>query len=131
VISTAFGPIDRYVYQEFFASAQRRAAAVALAIRLYRIDHHAWPPSLDHLVPSYLPLVPADPLAAGNRPIGYIILRGALPGGGDRPMLFTNAVDAAHAGMPPAAPSSGWSPGATQWCDLERWSPPPTGSGGN
>jgi len=51
----------------------RRLAATALAIRLFVIDHiGAFPRSLNELVPSYLPAVPMDPMAVGNRPIGYL-----------------------------------------------------------
>ena len=58
--------------RHFQASADRRVAAVALAVRLYVIDHDgALPPSLVELVPDYLPAVPRDPLRAGVGPIGY------------------------------------------------------------
>jgi hypothetical protein len=107
--------------------AEKRAAAAALAMRLYRVDHNQWPASLEALVPAYLPAIPNDPMSPGNRPIGYVILRGALPGGGDRPLLVFNASDPASPGTPPAEPAFGWqSPRfSAQWRDLSRWAPAP------
>lgn len=53
--------------------ARRRMAAVALAIRLYEIDHGHWPTKLEDLVPKYLPAVPDDPfLPPGTGKIRYL-----------------------------------------------------------
>ena len=52
--------------------AERRMAAIALAIRLYELDHGGRPRELAELVPDYLPAVPIDPMAAGERPIHYL-----------------------------------------------------------
>ena len=38
-----------------------RSAVVALAAERYRRQHGAWPPTLDALVPAFLPEVPVDP----------------------------------------------------------------------
>jgi len=51
-------------------------AAVALAIRLYEIDHSHRPATLDELVPDYLPEVPDDPFADDGGKIGYSIENG-------------------------------------------------------
>ncbi len=51
--------------------AFRRMAAIALAIRLYVVDHGVRPATLDELVPAYLAEVPADPMAFPPKPIGY------------------------------------------------------------
>ncbi len=54
------------------AAVARRAAAVELAIRLYRFDHGLqYPRNLDDLVPAYLPLVPRDAMTSDGRPLGY------------------------------------------------------------
>jgi hypothetical protein len=54
------------------ALAARRAAAVALALRLYAVDHAGrLPQSLDALVPDYLDAVPVDPFAPDGRPLRY------------------------------------------------------------
>jgi len=57
----------------FRTLTDRRLAATALAIRLFVIDHGgAWPTNLEQLVPEYLPAVPLDAMAAGQRPIRYL-----------------------------------------------------------
>ena len=67
--------------------AARRMAAVALAMRLYEIDHGRRPERLVELVPQYLPAVPADPfVAGGKRAISY------LPGA-KRPRLYCIGTD--------------------------------------
>jgi hypothetical protein len=58
-------------WDRFDHSMRRRFVAVALAIRLYELDHGARPPTLDELVPDYLDAVPRDPFAHADRPIGY------------------------------------------------------------
>lgn len=50
----------------------RQMAAVALAIRLYEIDHGRRPPTLDALVPNYLPAVPVDLYDPDLGPIRYL-----------------------------------------------------------
>ena len=72
-------------------SAERRVAAVALAVRLYRIDRGRWPDALADLVPDYLAAVPTDPFQDGERPLGYLVQRGVLPDGGDRPLVYFDA----------------------------------------
>lgn len=57
---------------QYQCAFQRRAAAVALAIRLYQLDHDGRrPEELADLVPDYLPAVPVDPFASDDRAIGY------------------------------------------------------------
>ncbi len=55
-----------------FALFRRRAAATALAIRLYEIDYGERPLALDELVPQYLPAVPRDPFSATGEPVRYL-----------------------------------------------------------
>jgi hypothetical protein len=83
-LSRAFGVQFRVV-------AERRATAVSLAVQLFRADHGRFPQRLDELVPAYLPAMPADPFHDDGRPLGYVIKAGALPGGGDRPMITYDA----------------------------------------
>jgi hypothetical protein len=83
----ALEPIeDRFVFARAFTSlpergmeahfrivTDRRLAATALAIRLYQTDHAgARPQRLEELVPAYLPAVPLDAMAAGNRRLSYL-----------------------------------------------------------
>jgi hypothetical protein len=51
---------------------ERRAAAVMLSVRLYRLDHDGHlPATLQELAPRYLPAVPIDPMAADGRQFAY------------------------------------------------------------
>ncbi len=50
---------------------ERYQAAVALAVRLYEIDHGRRPETLADLVPNYLPEVPIAPLLAGDKRYTY------------------------------------------------------------
>jgi hypothetical protein len=111
--------------------ADRRVAAIALAIRLYRADHLRWPSSLRELVPAYLREVPADPFSPGA-PIGYVVRKGAAPGGQDRPLLYFNYTGDPQQAPLPSEPSlerpTHWSIDMgpqhfDQWRDLSRWYP--------
>jgi len=92
----------------YWRLATRRMAALALAIRLYEIDHGHRPEKLTELVPEYLPEVPKDPFAADNRPMSY------LPAG-KYPVLYSvglNGID--EGGMygpnPDVRGGGGWDP---------------------
>lgn len=64
--------LDRAIVLHFRSLALRRMAAIALAIRLYQIDHGQRPASLNALVPAYLPSMPQDPFNADGQPFGYV-----------------------------------------------------------
>lgn len=64
--------LGRAVFLHFRLLAEMRMAAIALAIRLYEVDHGRRPDALAELVPEYLSAVPMDPLAADDRPIAYL-----------------------------------------------------------
>lgn len=51
--------------------AERRMAAIAIAVRLYERDHGAVPPAIESLVPDYLPDLPEDPFAGAGMTFGY------------------------------------------------------------
>jgi hypothetical protein len=62
------------ILDHYRALTERRLAAVALAAGQHRNDHpgaRLW--SLQDLVPSYLPYIPFDPMAAGGKPLRLII----------------------------------------------------------
>ena len=70
---------DRALLAHYNVLADRNRAAVALAIALYRHDHDdALPPTLDALVPDYLPRVPVDTLSPDASPVRYDGERGIL-----------------------------------------------------
>jgi hypothetical protein len=121
----------RAVEQTMRLCVERRMVAVSLAARLYRADHDgAFPASLDALVPAYLPHVPVDPFSPDNKPLGYVVARGALPDGGDRPLVYSvgrdGVDDTAAGGLSglPRTPCFGVdSKTVDQWRDLARWTP--------
>jgi hypothetical protein len=72
--------------------SERRAAALALAIRLYQLDRRGErPTSLAELVPAYLAAVPADPFAAGGQPFRYT--QHAVDREGITPAIYSVAED--------------------------------------
>lgn len=74
---------DRWPKLHFQHLAERRIAAVMLALRLYQHDHgDALPRSLIELVTMYLPAVPADPFDAASKPFRYLPLH-------DPPILYS------------------------------------------
>jgi hypothetical protein len=128
--STLLGtsPLGRPIVQHMRARAEKRMTAVSLAAQLYRADHAgAWPPSLEAMVPQYLPQVPRDPLAQGDKPLGYVLAKGGLPDGSDRPLVYSvgaNGVDdTANGTPPPKVPYFGWHNDRDEWRDLTRWTP--------
>lgn len=53
--------------------ANRRIAAIMLAMRLYEVDHQGnLPESLSQLVPDYLPAIPMDPFDPSGGTIRYL-----------------------------------------------------------
>jgi hypothetical protein len=69
LMGASFG---RSVLIYFRIEASSRAAAAALAIRWYQADHGgALPPTLNVLIPKYLPVLPADPFGDGKALFHY------------------------------------------------------------
>jgi hypothetical protein len=65
--------VPREILTHYRVLTDRRLAAVALAIRLFVVEHGGrWPRDLAELVPQYLPAVPVDPMATGGKPLGYL-----------------------------------------------------------
>ena len=126
--------LDRYFQQWFRSLGQRRVTAISLAAQLYRADHGRWPARLEELVPAYLPVLPADPFHADGRPVGYVVMKGALPDGSDRPLAYFDDGATDHVAIDPE-PMYDWQqdqrPDGTashrdirQYRDLARWLPP-------
>ncbi len=65
--------LPRVVETHFRVMVDQHLAATALAIRWYAVDHSGQlPPTLDALIPKYLPAMPTDFLAADSHPIRYL-----------------------------------------------------------
>lgn len=127
------GSLDRMFEQWFRSVGERRVTAVSLAAQLYRADHGTWPGRLDELTPDYLPALPADPFHADGRSVGYVVMKGGLPGGADRPLVYYDAGATAAVALDDE-PMYGWQyerrPDGTsskreirQYRDLARWMP--------
>ena len=69
-------------------NAERTFAAISLGCQIFRFENHRWPQRLDTLVPDYLPRIPVDPWGDGKQTIEYVLVKGGLPGGSDRPLLY-------------------------------------------
>jgi hypothetical protein len=41
------------------------------------------------LTPKYLPKIPVDPWGDGKQTLGYVVIKGGLPDGADRPLVFS------------------------------------------
>ena len=81
------------------ATAGRRLAAVAVAVRLYRVDHAGrLPGALADLVPQYLPAVPADPMRPDGGPLGYAPTYAPPGGGPTSPRVYSVGPDGADNG---------------------------------
>lgn len=72
-LSTILLPtFDRAIVLHYRAVAVRRMAGVALAIRLYELDHGERPSALAELLPDYLDALPIDPFGDGEQTFGYL-----------------------------------------------------------
>ncbi len=92
----------------------RRLAATALAIAIYRSDNDGQlPPTLEALVPDYLPAVPRDPMAV-DAPLAY---------DADRALLWSvgtnNLDDGGDASPAPSRDSSDRGTGPHDWASLD------------
>jgi hypothetical protein len=129
-----FGDVEpgwRAVEQYYRLSAERRVAAVSFAARLFRIGNGRWPDSLAELAPRYLHAIPKDPFFDDARPLGYVIQRGVLPDGGDRPLVYFDPGGAIDA-LIDSEPMYGWQAdprperrdsAPRQYRDLALWLP--------
>lgn len=128
------GALDRVVEANMRARLERTFARIALAMQLYRSDHHgALPGSIAELVPRYLLSVPTDPYAKDGQII-YRVVKNGLPDGSDRPLLFSVGPDGLHNPAMDAqyrtGPAYDWTfriktEPDDQFRDLTRWQAPP------
>lgn len=66
------GRADARARDGYQAIARLRIAATTLALRAYAVDHDdQLPPTLEALVPTYLPKIPLDPIAKTGGPLAY------------------------------------------------------------
>ncbi len=70
------------------SNAERTMAAMSLACHLFCADRDRWPTSLDELLATYLPEAPPDPWGDGIQTFAYVLIKGGLPDGSDRPLVY-------------------------------------------
>lgn len=122
--------MPRLLTTDFLRTQEQQFTAVSLAIRLYFLDHHAWPTSLDALVPKYLPRVPADLFSTTGAPLGLLI--GKTPTGADRPVIYGRYFESRHqeppsvGDIPPTPMFANETSALWQFRDVSRWYPSPT-----
>lgn len=117
------------------ANAERTFAAMSLACHLFHNDKGRWPKFLGELVPGYIERVPIDPWGDGKQTFGYALFEGGLPGGGDRPLVYSRAESRDGLFIRMDAPQYGWYVGdgsgkamsqqkkGGQFRDVARWVP--------
>ena len=110
-------------------------AAMSLACQLYRAEKGAWPDSMEQLAPKYLPRVPIDPWGNGRETFGYVVIKGGLPDGSDRPLVYSRFRSEDGLAYRLDEPQYGYYPGdgsqtpegrkkhAGQFRDVSRWVP--------
>jgi len=68
--------------------SERDMAAMSLAAHVYQHKHGRWPENLEELK-TELPRVPLDPWGDGKQTLGYALIKGGLPDGSDRPLVYS------------------------------------------
>ena len=67
---------------------ERDMTAMSLAAHVYQHKWGSWPESLEELK-TELPRVPVDPWGDGKQTLGYVLIKGGLPNGLDRPLVYS------------------------------------------
>jgi hypothetical protein len=69
-------------------NAEQSMVAMSLGCHVFYFEQHHWPNSAADLAPNYLPKIPIDPWGDGKQTFGYVLIKGGLPDGSDRPMVY-------------------------------------------
>jgi len=70
------------------AQAERGMTGMMVAAHVYQFKQGNWPESLKELE-TELPRVPVDPWGDGKQTLGYVLIKGGLPDGSDRPLVYS------------------------------------------
>jgi hypothetical protein len=73
-------------------NTEQSLAAMSLACHIFRFEKNRWPNSLDELIPNYLPKATIDPWGDGKQTLGYVLIKGGLPDGSDRPLVYSRCM---------------------------------------
>ena len=105
--SIGAGSFGRAYWTSASVASVRDAAAIALGLRLYELDHAgAWPATLDELVPQYLPAIPVNHSSADDAPYAYQLIPAGLPDGRDRPILVKSGQRITRGNIPVSSDTS-------------------------
>lgn len=80
--------VERFIETFLRANAEKGYAAMSLAAQMFEREKGRWPGDMKELVPAFLPKEMVDPWGDGNVTLGYVVVKGGRPDGGDRPMVF-------------------------------------------
>jgi hypothetical protein len=128
---------SKFIETAYRGNTEQSFAAVSLASHLFQLDRNRWPNTMDELVPAYLPVVSIDPWGDGKQTIGYVLIKGGLPDGGDRPLVFSRCESRDGLFVRIDQPMYSFYNGdgsnlpypqqkrGGQFRDITRWAPPP------
>lgn len=73
-------------------NVERSLGAMSLACHIFKFEKGRWPNNLAELVPNYLPSVSRDPWGNPGDTLGYVLIKGGLPDGSDRPLVYSRCL---------------------------------------
>jgi hypothetical protein len=139
---TKFGDVNKAVNTTINRiTAECDMAAISLACHLFQFDHKRWPNSMEELVPAYLKQPPIDPFGDGKETVSYGLIKGGLPDGSDRPLVYVrdNTANGLFFRLDGPQYANYFGDGTDsapayqkhggQFRDLTRWQPPANRSG--
>jgi hypothetical protein len=68
--------------------AERTFAAMSLASHIFYFEQKRWPNSPEELASMLPGGLPKDPWGDGKQTFGYVLIKGGLPDGSDRPLVY-------------------------------------------
>jgi hypothetical protein len=72
------------------SQAERDFAAMSLAAHVYKFKEGRWPASIAELA-TELPALPLDSWGDGKQTLGYLLVKGGMPDGSDRPLVYSRS----------------------------------------
>jgi hypothetical protein len=116
---------------------ERNLAAMSLACHIFFFEHDRWPTSIDELIQNEIANPLIDPFGNGEQSLGYVLIKGGLPDGSDRPLVYSreNSGDGLffHLDRPEydyyADDGTASKKQGGQFRDVARWVPSKTGTG--
>jgi hypothetical protein len=79
--------LDRALETGRRVQSEKDMVAMSLAAHVYQHKHGRWPQNMEELR-TELARVPIDPWGDGKQTLGYVLVKGGLPDGSDRPLIY-------------------------------------------